>query len=49
MFKLTANELRNLRSQIATSSWGGSRYKPFVFTEMGVAMLSSVQTDRISF
>lgn len=25
-----------------TSSWGGSRYKPYAFTEQGVAMLSSV-------
>ena len=32
----------NLRSQIATSSWGGTRYVPMVFTEQGVAMLSSV-------
>ena len=32
----------NLRSQIATSSWGGSRYPPMAFTEQGVAMLSSV-------
>jgi hypothetical protein len=32
----------NLRSQIATSSWGGSRYKPYAFTEQGVAMLSSI-------
>jgi hypothetical protein len=31
-----------LRSQIVTSSWGGSRYQPFAFTEQGVAMLSSV-------
>ena len=31
MFELTENELLNLRSQIATSSWGGLRYKPFAF------------------
>jgi len=31
-----------LRSQIVTSSWGGSRYQTFAFTEQGVAMLSSV-------
>ena len=31
-----------LRSQFATTKRGGSRYKPFVFTEYGVAMLSSV-------
>jgi hypothetical protein len=39
---LTHDEWENLRSQIATSSWGGSRYPPFAFTEQGVAMLSSV-------
>lgn len=32
----------NLKSQIVTSSWGGSRTFPFAFTEQGVAMLSSV-------
>jgi hypothetical protein len=42
MFQLTDEEFRNLRSQIVTSSWGGSRYRPMVFTEQGVAMLSSV-------
>jgi hypothetical protein len=31
-----------LRFQIETSSHGGSRYKPYAFTELGVAMLSSV-------
>jgi len=31
-----------LRCQIGTSSWGGSRYGAFAFTELGVAMLSSV-------
>jgi hypothetical protein len=42
MFELTKQEFENLRSQLATSSWGGSRYLPMVFTEQGVAMLSSV-------
>jgi hypothetical protein len=42
MFTLTKEESINLRSQIATSRWGGSRYQPFAFTEQGVAMLSSV-------
>ena len=32
----------NLRSQFATSSWGGRRYLPYAFIEQGVAMLSSV-------
>lgn len=42
MFELTKEELDSLRSQIVTSSWGGSRYLPYAFTEQGVAMLSSV-------
>ena len=47
MFQLTADEAENLRSQIVISSWGGRRYLPFVFTEQGVAMLSSVlKSDR---
>lgn len=32
----------SLRSQTATSKRGGNRYKPFVFTEYGIAMLSSI-------
>jgi ORF6N domain len=42
MFQLTSDEFEALRSQIATSSWGGRRYLPYAFTEQGVAMLSSV-------
>ncbi len=42
MFELTTEEFADLRSQLVTSSWGGSRYNPMVFTEQGVAMLSSV-------
>jgi hypothetical protein len=42
MFELTNKEWEILRSQIATSSWGGARYQPFAFTEHGVAMLASV-------
>ncbi len=42
MFQLSQEEFEILRSQIVTSSWGGHRYLPFVFTEQGVAMLSSV-------
>ena len=42
MFQLTKDEYEILRSQFATSSWGGRRYLPFAFTEQGVAMLSSV-------
>ncbi len=42
MFRLSAEEFANLRSQIAISSWGGRRHAPRAFTEQGVAMLSSV-------
>ena len=35
-------EVSNLKSQIVISSYGGSRHSPFVFTELGIAMLSSV-------
>lgn len=44
MFQLTKADLENLKSQIAISSskWGGRRHAPYVFTEQGVAMLSSV-------
>ena len=42
MFQLSIVEWQNLKSQIATSSWGGVRKLPYVFTEQGVAMLSSV-------
>jgi hypothetical protein len=48
MFELTPEEWGNLRSQIATSSWGGQRYLPFAFTEQGVAMLSSVLNSEIA-
>ncbi len=37
MFELTKSEFSNLRSQFVTSSWGGARYLPMVFTEQGVA------------
>lgn len=42
MFQLSEDELKNLMSQNATSSWGGRRKLPYVFTEHGVLMLSSV-------
>jgi len=44
MFQLTADETQNLRFQfgISSSAYGGRRYLPYVFTEQGVAMLSSV-------
>jgi len=42
MFQLNNTEWDNLKSQFATSSWGGVRKLPYVFTEQGIAMLSSV-------
>lgn len=42
MFTLDQSEVEILKSQIATSSWGGRRKAPNVFTEHGVLMLSSV-------
>jgi phage regulator Rha-like protein len=42
MFQLTSKEFKILRSQIATSSWGGSRYLPYLFTEHGVLMLANI-------
>ena len=46
-FVLTAEELGSLRSQIGISKTrGGRRYASRVFTEQGVAMLSSVLRSR---
>ena len=42
MFQLTKEEFDNLLFHIGRSSWGGRRTPPQVFTEQGVAMLSSV-------
>jgi len=43
MFQLSPGEWDNLRFQSGSSrSWGGRRFAPYVFTEQGVAMLSSV-------
>ena len=42
MFRLENQEFVILRSQIATSSWGGRRYLPFVFTEHGTIMAASI-------
>src|SRR6266542_5262256 len=57
-FQLTAEEFRNLKSQIATSSLrsqivtssshGGKRKLPWVFTEHGALMLASVLNSAIA-
>lgn len=48
MFQLSETEWETLRFQIGTSKEGkgGRRYLPYVFTEQGVAMLSSVLNSK---
>lgn len=48
MFVLTEKEYENLKSQNATSSWGGRRKLPNAFTEQGVAMLSSILNSDVA-
>jgi hypothetical protein len=48
MFKLTSEEWKNLKSQIATSSWGGTRKLPFAFTELGATMISGVLNSDVA-
>src|SRR5256885_1888989 len=43
MFQLNAEEFADLKSQFATSSWGGARRgRAYAFTQEGIAMLSAV-------
>jgi len=42
LFTMEIKELRNLRSQFATSSWGGRRYQVLAFTEHGAFMAANV-------
>ena len=51
MFQLKADEAEIMRSQFATSNGrGGRRYIPYAFTELGVAMLSSVlKSESVDF
>jgi hypothetical protein len=42
IFELTAEEFGNLKSQFATSSWGGRRKLPMAFTEHGAIMAATV-------
>jgi len=46
MYQLTREEVVNLKSQFVTSSWGGVRKPPRVFTEQGVAMLSGLLNSK---
>ncbi len=48
MFQLTKAEFENLIFHFGTSSWGGTRKLPRVFTENGVAMLSSVLNSEMA-
>ena len=49
MFELSTEEFNSLRSQFVTSNGrGGVRYMPYAFTEIGVAMLSSVLSSEIA-
>ncbi|MEO3404730.1 ORF6N domain-containing protein [Mucilaginibacter sp. CAU 1740] len=46
MFRLNELEFESLISQIATSKRGGRRKLPYVFTEHGVLILSSVLNSK---
>jgi ORF6N domain len=42
LFELTAEEFANLKSQFATSSWGGRRKLPHAFTEHGAIQAATI-------
>ena len=48
MFQLTPEEYDILKSQFVTSSWGGTRKLPYVFTEQGLAMLSGLLNSDVA-
>ena len=52
MFQLSKTEFQIWKSQIVTSrfsnNWGGNRTQPYAFTEIGVAMLSSVLKSEVA-
>ena len=48
MFQLTKNELEVLRSQIVTPKFTMTRTTPYVFTEHGISMLSSVLKSQLA-
>jgi len=48
MFQLTNKEFSNLKSQFATSRWGGTRKLPFAFTELGSTMMSAVLNSDVA-
>jgi len=50
MFQLTNEEFNSLKSQIVTSNnnYGGIRKLPYVFTEQGIAMLSTILKTEVA-
>jgi len=46
-FQLTDEGLEILKSQLATTSWGGRRTKPYAFTEQGFVMLSKMDIGAV--
>ena len=46
MFQLDEKEFKNLMFHFGTSSWGGTRKSPRVFTDYGILMLSSVLNSK---
>lgn len=42
IFEVTDDELANLKSHFATSSWGGRRKRPMAFTEHGAIMVATI-------
>ena len=42
LLEMTEEESENLKSKFSTSSWGGKRYTPKVFTERGLYMLAAI-------
>lgn len=47
-FQLSPSEFKNLRFQNATSSYGGRRYPPYVYTEHGIIALAGVLKSDIA-
>lgn len=48
MFELTKDEFERLRCNFSTSKRGGTRYMPYAFTELGIAMLSTVLNSDVA-
>jgi ribosomal protein S6 len=47
-FEATDDELENFRSKFSTSSWGGNRYSPKLFTEQGIYMLATILKSKVA-